>query len=176
MKNTLLKTILASAITLSAVTATTPVFADNGFYTGIGVTQAFVDERGLDEDDTGGKIYGGYKFNDYFSIEGSYYDFGNIEDAGRQLEADGVSLAIIGSLPLTQYVSIFAKAGTHDWDAEARGVFPGQSLRDSDTDAFYGAGVQYNFTDSITVRAEVERYEVEELDFDAATIGIQFNF
>lgn len=176
MKNSSLKNVLASVVAISTLSTITPAFADDNFYLGVGVTQAFVDERGLDEDDTGGKVFGGYKFSDYLSIEGAYYDFGEIEDFVNQLEVDGVSLAVVGSLPVNQKISVFGKVGAHDWDAEVRGAFSNQSFNDSDTDAFYGLGVQYDFTNNITVRAEVERYEVEDIDFDTATIGIQFNF
>lgn len=163
---------LASSIFFS--TANAVEFDD--FYTGISVVQTYVDERGFDEDTTGGKIFGGYKINQFFSIEASYYDFDEIESQQSALEIDGVSLSVIASLPATDHLSIFAKAGAHDWDTQARGNITSLLSRDSDTDAFYGIGVKYELTDSLSLQAEAERYEVEEIDLDVASIGFAFNF
>lgn len=173
MKNSISKIAL---IALATISATNQAIADDQFYVGVSASQAFVDERGLDDDDTGGKIFGGYKLNEYFSIEAAYYDFGEIEDNGSNFEVDGPSLAVIGSLPLTKNFSILAKAGVHDWAVESSSLISAQLSEDSDSDAFYGVGVDYSLTDKWTIRGEVERYEIEDIDLDVASVGVSFNF
>ncbi len=158
-----------------AVTISTPTFAE-GFYIGAGISQSFIDKNGFDEDDTSGKVFGGYSFNDYLAIEGAYYDFGDISDGNNSAEIDGISLAVVGKLPVSNRFTLFGKVGGHDWDADTTGAVSGQISSDSDTDAFYGLGVEYSISQSISLRGELERYEVEDLDVDVATIGISFNF
>ncbi len=176
MKISKIKTLLISVVALTAAATTMQSHAQGNWYLGGGVSQAFVDERGIDEDDTGGKIYGGYKLNSYFAIEGGYYDFGEISDRGSQLELDGLSIAAVGIIPVSPHVSLFGKAGVHDWDADTVGPISAQLRSNSDTDAFYGVGIEYTFDNRWAVRGEAERYEVEDLDVDVFSIGLSYNF
>ncbi|MBX2867591.1 MAG: outer membrane beta-barrel protein [Acidiferrobacterales bacterium] len=175
MKANQFKQVVISLAAISAVAITVPTIAE-GFYIGAGVSQAFIDERGFDEDDTGSKLFGGYQLNDYLAIEGAYYDFGDINDGSSSTEIDGLSAAIVGKLPVSNHIALFGKVGGHEWDADVTGAASGQISSDSDSDAFYGLGVEYNISQSISLRAEVERYEVEDLDVDVATVGLSFNF
>ncbi len=170
-----LKKLALGLVAVSAITVAAPTFAE-GFYIGAGVSQAFVDEDGFDEDDTGGKIFGGYNFNDYFGIEGSYFDLGDISDSGSSAAIDGVSLAVIGKVPVSTNFSIFGKVGGHEWDADTAGGVAGQVSSNSGNDVFYGVGLDYSINQVISLRGEVERYEVDDLDVDVATLGISFNF
>lgn len=176
MNNISFKNLIAGAAAFAAISTATPSFAESNFYAGIGVSQAFVDEPGLDDEDTGGKIFGGYRFTKFISVEAAYYDFGEIEDQGSSLDVDGISLALVGTWPINDAFSVFGKVGAHDWDAEVSGPFTAQLSDDSDGDVFYGIGAQYNFNERISVRAEIERYEVDDLDYDVATIGLLYNF
>ena len=151
-------------------------YADSGFYLGGAISQAYVDETGIDDDDTGGKIYGGYKFNDFFAIEANYYDFGEIEDATSELELDGFGIAAVGIIPVSENISLFGKVGIHEWDADAVGSAAALAGDDDGNDAFYGIGIEYDFSERWSVRGEIERYEVEDLDVDVASIGISFRF
>jgi len=176
MKTSIVKNTLIATAVLTSIGTTTSSFAEGNFYVGAAASQSFVDEFYLDEDDTGGKIFGGYKINEYFAIEGGHFNFGDIREGANHLEVDGISLAVVGSVPLTAKLSAFAKVGAHDWDADATGSVVNQLSNDSDTDVFYGAGVRYAFSDNWTILGEVERYEVEDIDFDVASIGVEFNF
>ena len=170
------KNTLVSLIALTFATLTLPSHADGNWYAGGALSQTFIDEPGIDDDDTGGKIFGGYRFNDYFAIEGSFYDFGEMNEGGNQLELDGVGLAAVGSIPVSERFSLFGKLGVHAWDAEISGAIASRFSDDSDTDAFYGIGVEYALTDRWDIRGELERYEVDDVDLDVASIGISFNF
>jgi OOP family OmpA-OmpF porin len=170
------KNALSALIALAAATTVTQSFAAGDWYIGGTISQAYVDERGLDYDDTGGKIYGGYRLNNNFAIEGSYYDFGEMSNGGNSLDIDGLSLGVVGSVPLSDTFSVFAKVGAHFWDADISGPIVGQFSDDSDTDLFYGVGVDYALNDQWSIRGEIERYEVDKFDLDVASVGITLNF
>jgi OOP family OmpA-OmpF porin len=176
MKTSVVKNALVGLVALASSGLAAQSHAEGNWYVGGSVSQAFVDERGLDEDDTGAKIFGGYKFNDYVAIEGGYYDFGEIGNSSSELEIDGISLAVVGSVPVSSKISLLGKVGVHDWDADVTGSASSAVNTDSDTDAFYGIGAEYALTDSLKIRAELERYEVEDLDVDLVSVGISFSF
>ncbi|MFT5259157.1 MAG: OOP family OmpA-OmpF porin [Cryomorphaceae bacterium] len=176
MKNSNLTNTLIGLTVLASSAIATNAYAETGLYLGASASQAFVNERGLDDDDTGGKVFAGYNFNNYVGIEGSYYDFGEISNGNSELAIDGVSLAVVGSLPLSARVSLFGKVGAHDWDTEATGPIASQLTTDGDTDAFYGIGVNYKLNSNWDIRGEVERYEVQDIDMDVVSLGVSYNF
>ena len=168
-------TLIASLAVLLSTTALQS-HADDSWYVGTAISQTAVDESGIDDDDTGGKIYGGYRFNEYFSIEGSYYDFGDNGEDNNELGIDGVGLAAVGSIPLSDKVLIFGKIGIHAWDADISGPIEGQFNDDSDEDVFYGVGLAYELNAHWNIRGELERYEVDDFDLDVASVGLTYNF
>ena len=171
-----IKSTAVGIIALLLAVVTMQSQAENNWYIGGRASQAVVDDRGIDGDNTGAKIFGGYKFNDYFAIEGGYYDFGEIIDSGSRLELNGVSLAAVGLVPVSSKVSLFGKVGIHDWDADSTGTISTQLTTDSDTDTFYGVGLNYAINDRWSVRGEFERYEVEDLDINVGSVGVSFKF
>ena len=176
MKQHKIKSTVIFIIALSSAVTTMQSHAEGNWYIGGRFSLAFVDEPGINEDDTGTKVFGGYKLNDYFAIEGGLYDFGEISDSGSHLEIDGLSLAAIGLIPVSSNVSLFGKVGIHDWDADSIGTIPSQLTKDNDTDAFYGVGLDYAVNERWSLRGEFERFEVDDLDIDVASIGVVFKF
>ena len=174
------KTKLLSTLLLSATLGAAAFGAnaqDKGFYAGAGVGQSFVDEGAYDDEDTAFSVFGGYQFNKYFALEGGYADFGKIESKGApDLEADTAYLTAVGSLPITDKFSAYAKAGFHRWnlDSELPGVVGNDD--DSGSDPTYGVGVQYRFTDHVALRGEYSRFEVEDADADLAQVQVRFDF
>jgi OOP family OmpA-OmpF porin len=175
------KTKLLSTLLLSATLGVAAFGAhaqDKGFYAGAGVGQSFVDEGIYDDEDTAFSVFGGYQFNPYFGLEAGYADFGKIEakGVGPALEADTAYLTAVGSLPITDNFSAYAKAGFHNWnlDSELPGLVSDSD--DSGTDPTYGLGVQYRFTDHVALRGEYSRFEVEDADADLAQVQVRFDF
>jgi OOP family OmpA-OmpF porin len=169
--------------TLLAVLASTSAFAasaadDSGFYAGAGVGQSFVDERGYDDEDTAFSVFGGYQFNRYFALEGAYTDFGKIEPeaAGSELEADTVSLTAVGTVPITDKFSAYAKAGFSRWNLDTELPALTNTADDSGTDPTYGLGVQYKINDAVSLRGEYNRFEVEDIDLDVAQLQVRYSF
>lgn len=170
------KSTLVGTIALLLAVVSIQSHAEDSWYMGVHASQVFVDEPGLDEDDLGAKIFGGYKFNDHFAVEGGYYDFVEIDDGGSRFDIDGVSLAAVGLFPLSSQVSLFGRFGIHDWDVDINGPISAQLTTASDTDTFYGVGLDYAVNDRWSVRGEIERIEVEDLDLDVVSIGVVFKF
>ena len=175
------KTKLLSTLLLSATLGVAAFGAqaqDKGFYAGAGVGQSFVDEGSYDDEDTAFSVFGGYQFNKYFGLETGYVDFGKIESdtVGPDLEGDSAYLTAVGTLPITDKFSAYAKAGLHRWnlDTELPGLVG--TSDDSGTDPTYGLGVQYRFTDRVALRGEYSRFEVEDLDADLAQVQVRFDF
>ena len=171
----LLSTLLLSA-TLGAA-AFGAQAQDRGFYAGAGAGQSFVDEQGYDDEDTAFAVFGGYQVNRYFGVEAGYADFGEIEPdtVGPELEADTGYLVAVGSLPISDSFSAYAKAGLHRWNLDAE--LPGLAHSDdSGSDPTYGLGLQYRFTDHVALRGEYSRFEIEDADADLAQLQVRFDF
>lgn len=146
----------------------------------------------VDDDDLGWKLYGGYRFNQYFAAELAYVDLGTAEadvnitapvagSANVEAEADGVTLALIGRYPFNDKFSAFAKAGAFFWEVEGQAsvtvLGATTTLGDDDdgTDFVFGLGADYALTDHISLRAEWERYDMDE-DVDMFSAGIEYRF
>jgi OOP family OmpA-OmpF porin len=156
----------------------------------------------IDDTDTGWKIFGGWRFHKNFALELTYADlgeaevnidgaegFGGVFGADASSEASSWGLTALGILPLTDKFSVFAKAGMHYWDVDAKvsatasdsGIVTtlSESYGDTGTDLTYGLGATFNITNNLAVRGEWERFEIGgdiDTDVDLASISVQFKF
>ena len=187
---------------------------DSGWYLGLNVGQsrAKIDDTRItsgllgsglgvttlqDHDkDTGFKVFGGYEFNKWFSLEGGYFDLGkmgytaNTLPAGTldgQIKVNGINLDAVLNVPLTKRFSLFGRAGVIY--ADAKDTFTGTgavivvnpSPSEKATNYKYGGGLQYDFNKSVGVRAEYERYRIKDAigntgDLDLASVGLLIRF
>ncbi len=177
MRKTPLLTASVLALALCGLSFGAAAAEPVGFYAGAGVGQSFVDEPFADDEDVGYQVFGGYQFHPNFGIEAAYTDFGDVDLRGNAgtLEADTWSLTAVGTLPFTDRFSGYAKAGFHSWDAEARAAGLGRASDDG-TDPTYGLGLQYRFTDSVALRGEYSRFEMDDVDVDLAQVQVRFDF
>lgn len=168
--------LLAIGVSVALVAAVSASKARADWYVGAAVSQAYVNESGLDENDTGGKIFGGYRFNKYLAAEAEYYDFGDQEDGINSFSVNGYGLGVVGSVPVSDSFSVFAKGGLHYWDLDVKGPIAAQFSDDSDSDPYYGVGVDYSINDRWGIRGEYTRYEVDNFDVDVASVGVVLSF
>ncbi len=187
---------------------------DSGWYLGanVGQSRAKIDDARItsgllgsglgvttlqDHDkDTGFKVFGGYEFNRWFSLEGGYFDLGKMGYTAAtlpggtlegQIKVQGVNLDAVLNIPLTEKFSVFGRAGVIY--ADAKDTFSGTgavivvnpSPSEKATNYKYGGGLQYDFTKSFGMRAEYERYRINDAignkgDIDLASIGLLFRF
>ncbi|MEO7151782.1 MAG: OmpA family protein [Burkholderiaceae bacterium] len=149
-----------------------------------------------DDRSTGGKLFAGYQFNEHFAIEGGVFTLGKFgyqaltAPAGTltgEAKVRGLNLDLVGTLPITGNFSIFGRAGLTY--AEARDKFrstgavtvndPDPRERAGNWKA--GLGLQYAFTPALSLRAEVERYRINDAvgnkgDINMASIGLVYRF
>lgn len=152
----------------------------------------------IDDDrrSTGYKVFGGYQFHPNFALEGGYFDLGkfgftaNTVPAGSlqgQTKLRGLNLDLVGTLPLTERFSALARVGANY--ARTSDTFSGTGAvgvnnpnpRKRDTNLKLGLGVQYAFSESLAMRAEVERYRVNDAvgnkgDVDMVSVGLVYRF
>jgi OOP family OmpA-OmpF porin len=172
-----------SALAALGLMAATAAQADTqpGFYAGagFGTTKIGDDEfdgSGIDDSDTGFKIFGGYNFNENFAIEAGYFDFGEASgDFGGDsfsIGVSGLSASAVGRLPVSDMFSLFGKLGFASYDVDVSfniAGFGSGSASDSDSDMIYGVGGALSFGKSFEARLE---YEALNVDGDASMISV----
>jgi OOP family OmpA-OmpF porin len=170
------KAILATALLLAS---TASMAADNGIYLGASLGQANVDiNQGIaqiDENDTGFKIIAGIRPLDWFGIEANYVNFGEPEQNGLSVKADGISGFGVFFLPVGP-VDVFAKGGVISFDTNLKAKNIGDIYRDDGTDFAYGVGVQFRLL-SLGIRAEYEKFDIDNVkDANMLSIGVTYTF
>lgn len=143
----------------------------------------------FDDDQDFWRVFGGLQINDVLGVEVAYYEFDDADDRsgtdGLEAQLDGASIAAIFSAPLHDRFSLFAKVGWFWWEADisrTQTVIPGvDPLREDfdGNDVFFGAGLNFGLTESLEVRLEYDRFELDEdvnPDLDAASISLQWKF
>jgi hypothetical protein len=173
------KAVLATALFLASAAT---MAADNGLYLGASLGQANIDlDTGIagaprfDGDDTGFKIIAGLRPLDWFAVEASYVNFGEVEQGPFAAEGDGISafgvfFATVGP------VDFFAKGGLITFDTSAGVDGRGDFYAEDGTDLAFGAGVQFRLL-SLGVRAEYEKFEIDDVDdANMISIGVTYTF
>lgn len=149
-----------------------------------------------DDRDLGYKIFGGYQFGKYFAVEGGYFDLGKFGYTATTVPAGtltgsiklkGINLDLVGTLPLTEKLSALARVGANY--AEANDTFSGTGAVNvlnpnpskRDTNYKYGVGLQYAFNEAFAMRAEAERYRIDDAvgnkgDIDLLSVGLIYRF
>lgn len=160
---------------------------------GYGLTKAKDDNLDdFEEDEAAKKIFALVKFNEYVGVEATYIDFDEASNNGLALDADGRSLALLLEAPVTEIISLYAKGGQLWWDADAS--IDTSLINVSDNydgeELFWGAGVKFQLAESLDLRLEYERFDLEisrdEIDvlqsddidmaIDLASLNLQFSF
>jgi OOP family OmpA-OmpF porin len=121
----------------------------------------------FDGGDRAGKLYGGYRLSPYLSIEAQYLDLGKSTakyagtagTAKEDYRVHALSLAAVGSLPVSDSVSLFAKAGPAVATAktEVSSAALGVSASSRRTVLLAGIGATVRLSQNLEVRAEYER-------------------
>jgi len=182
------------AIVAAAVFAISPAMAaGSGPYVGAGVGSFGLDVDGIEDgvnfsgDDTGFKLLGGYRMNQYFGAELEYIDGGSVEDKYSidgdtlkvAIDVSGFNLSLLGSYPFADSFDVFAKVGAIFWDADFKASFPGvptQKDTDDGNDFSWGVGASWYFTDHLGARIEYQGFEIEDADTDMVSLAILFTF
>lgn len=146
--------------------------------------------------DTGYKLFGGYKLNKYFSLEGGYFNLGKYSflattvpgTLSGNIKVDGVNLDGVGMLPITEKLSVFGRLGmdyasTKD-NFSNTGALPvptNPNPSKSELNPKFGLGFQYDLTPTVGMRLEAERYRVNDAvgnrgNIDLLSLGLVYRF
>ena len=162
---------------------------------GIGVTNA---SGGQPDDTDSFHFMLGYQFNDYFALEGSWYDLGETDGSfSAQLTSDAStitgsldseyeagSFSLVGQYPVFKRVHVLAQAGLHYWRHEStiKGSNATASISASDTedgtDLLYGVGVKVELGASIYLLGSWTRFDGIESEegIDVKSISLVYKF
>jgi OOP family OmpA-OmpF porin len=161
---------VAFAATLAALAlGATQTASAEGWYAGAGLGQATIKGGGFKDDDIGFKIFGGYQFNPYIAAEVEYLDGGTAKDEGVKVGSNAFSASAIGSIPLNDQFSLFARLGYASWELN-------KDVDDDGEDLIYGLGAAFNVTPQVQIRAEYEAVDVNHGDFDYFGVSAAFKF
>jgi|KBSSwiStaDraftv2_1062776.scaffolds.fasta_scaffold06271_6 OOP family OmpA-OmpF porin len=204
------KAVRIASVVFCLVGAQTATAAERGFYMGGQVGQAtkevsrdffevfndilqevsnFVpieEHTSIDDTDIAFSILGGYRFNSYLALEGSFTKYGTVTFKSRasgsfpleggtlntniESEVSGFGLAVVGALPLTRDWELFARGGMLFANNKIRLVVdatgqqflpaPGDfdlSGNDSTQETFAAVGISRQFFDIYALRLEYQR-------------------
>jgi OOP family OmpA-OmpF porin len=151
---------------------------------------------GNDDRHIGFKLFGGYEFNHYLALEGGYFDLGRFGFTANTLpvgtlhgetKLKGLNFDLLGAVPIGDKFSVFARAGLIY--AEAKDSFAGTGSvavldptpHTRKSNYKFGLGAEYDFTASLGMRVEAERYRIDDAvgnkgDIDLLSAGLVFRF
>jgi OOP family OmpA-OmpF porin len=204
----------ACLVGFAAMNSQPAVAADSGWYGGFGIGQsrAKIDDARItagllgagltttsmtdEQHDTAWKLFGGYKFNRNFALEGGYFNLGKFDftsttnPAGTltgKIKLQGFNFDAVGILPITEKFSAFGRLGLQIARAKdnfaTTGAVTVGNPNPSKTAANYkaGVGVQYDFTESLGMRGEWENYRIDDAvgnrgDVHMVSVGLVYLF
>lgn len=153
-----------------------------------------------DESDSGGRIFGGYRFARNFAVEFGYTDYGTFSatrnvtaplpgSASARLRIVGAHGTALGILPIDRNFDLFGKAGllfsTTQSTRSASGnvTFSGDATTyHGDMSFLLGVGAEFHIDRNIGVRVEYEDAfgvgdsDIATGDLSFASVGVTFRF
>lgn len=184
----------SSAFAAADDTFINPDWANSAVYIGgsVGQARSHLDDRNVvntltgnaaltsfnnDQRDRGFKLFVGKQLNQYFAIEGGYFDLGNynfsaVTTANRAVTGEtklrGLNLDLVGTLPLSQRFAILGRVGAQyartktDFNGAAIAVPGNRYSSDSNFGAKAGLGLEYKFSEALAARVEMERNRIND--------------
>ena len=165
---------------------------DTAFYVGAsaGRAEQKLSVTGGSEKDskTGYKAFGGYQFNKNVGVEIGYVDFGNYSAKSGNVSADvkttAAYAAVVGTYPLNEQFSLFAKAGATANQVKFSGSVGSfyVSEKKHNTAAMFGIGAAYNFSKNLALVGEYETFGKVldetgiEIKGNMASVGLRYAF
>jgi OOP family OmpA-OmpF porin len=177
-----------AALAVSTLLLASPISASAGeFYIGASIGNATLSEDfdglNIDDNSTAFRLVGGWNFNDYFSLEAGYHDFGDFEQTfdtpdgpvTARLGADGFLFGAIGHIPLSERFTLSGRAGMFFWNGTAE-INDVSQASPEDNNLFLGAGVMFDVTDRFKLTTDWTRYELEDVNSSVFSVGFQYRF
>jgi len=116
----------------------------------LGVAAGYADYRETGDGDAGFSLSGGYRIDELLAVELGWMDLGDASKGDSKAEATALTAAVVGSLPLRTDLTAFARLGLAGW--RYRLTEGGVRRDDSDTDLWFGIGLDYDVGAHSSVR------------------------
>ncbi len=155
----------ALLIAYSAASAAQP----DTFYAGADVGRTHISE--FSQSYTTFGIFGGYNFHRNIAAEVGFRRLAEFETFGARVSTDQLSVSLVGSLPLSERISVYGRLGLNSLEVTAGAG--GWSGRDTEIKALYGIGIKYAFDAAVSFRVEVQRPVNEMTNL---SVGISYQF
>lgn len=189
---------IAKAALAGLILACPLVASAQDWYAGIGLGQAENKQRlsklggtgfsgTVDNEDSSWKIFGGYRLWDEFvAVEVSYADLGETKVEGTSggstsvgtQEMDTFIIGLVGRIPITDPLGVVIQLGFSRNDSKLVSTIGGTSTvyEAADFEFYYGAGLQYEITETIGVRAGLEVFEIADYRVNLLSAGLIYRF
>ena len=150
----------------------------------------------VDDDDLGFSLLAGYQFNTYWGVESSYINLGerSIDFAGKAADlsyfydetehifpqsGEGLSVALVGSLPLSNDFKLSGKLGYWHWQGKyitshLSSNVGGDKIHGNDL--WVGAEINYRFNDQAQVFFTAEQFDLDGVKNSFLGLGIRYYF
>lgn len=173
------------AAVLSAVLIVPVAAHAEGSYFKVDVGQSKYKNDLGKENETAASIAYGFSIDKNFGVELGYINFGKIKDVGEgfsgSTQRQALYLAGVGSLPLTDAFSVFAKLGVavNRYEDKFVSEFSSQLEEVTKTKSMVGLGLAYNFTKDIAGTLEYQHFGKigsDDLKVSTVTLGVRYGF
>lgn len=139
-----------------------------------------------DEDDTGFKIFGGYKFTPNIAIEGSYVDFGKASASepgwSASVAATSFGVGVAGFYDFNSVLTGVGRIGLASNQAKAQGGGLGLSYSESESNVkpYFGLALGFKVARGLRIEGGIDftSFELEGEDFNARliSVGVRYEF
>ena len=173
------------AVFMGAVLVMPVVAQAEGSYVKLGVGQSEYKNGNNSRNETAASLAYGFSIDKNFGVELGYINFGKDKESdgyfSESLQRQAFYIAGVGSLPVTDTFSVFAKLGiaANRYEYNVSGLGFSESEKITKTKPMAGLGVAYNFTKEVAGTLEYQyfgkmgEYGVKS---SAITAGIKYDF
>lgn len=150
----------------------------------------------VDDNDSTWSAFVGYQFNTYFALELGYLDLGerSVDFTGSSTDrdaffdsvehiypqsAEGATINLVGSYPLTERLKLSGKLGYFDWRGNYRTNEGNNQVgrdRISDQDLWYGVELNYRLADHWQAYGSFSRVKLSRDKNNVIALGIRYYF
>jgi OOP family OmpA-OmpF porin len=153
-------------------------------FEGTDVPDATLGNKFIEDNAVGFKLYGQYRFNDWFGIEGAYHNTSDFEDESTddslpgtlKLSFSGFSAQGLLYVPMpTEEIQVYVKAGYYDFDDELS-LEDNTNSSSSESGLVAGFGAMIEVSDRLGIRADIEGFDADVGDLWAVNLGLEYHF
>ena len=146
----------------------------------------------FDEAEPSMRFIGGYQATSWLALEVGYQDGMDVgidnlfsgsrlwssESSNLYADSSAFILSGVSEILVTDSVSLTMRGGVMNWDLDTSSLQFDEELDYSrnGTDLFYSLGASYAFTQNFGLRAEWERFEMNDEDIDFLSTELNYSF